>query len=215
VIEMEQADTEVRTAKEDLYAEIDEGVGVPIRRLVAAKGQQVPRAYAHLVGEDDIETEVAVTEYVDGRATSVRRAAERRPEVSHGEFRDAAAIAEPVDVEELTSRLEYLEGEELDTALEGLTGAEAKALLLAGLREARTDEESDQAAEAEAKRQADEKAAEEAKLADEAAAAKAEEEAKVKADEKRQADEAKAKKAAANKARSGGANKARRSARKK
>lgn len=88
---MEQADTEVRIAKQDLYADIDEGDAGTIRRLVAVKGQQVPRAFAHLVDDQDVTNEVPVSDPVVDRATAVRRHAERAPERDHDDYRDAVA----------------------------------------------------------------------------------------------------------------------------
>lgn len=88
---MEQADTEVRIAKSDIYADVDEGDAGTIRRLVAVKGQQVPRAFAHLVDDGDVTDEVPTSDPVATRASAVRRHAERAPEMDHEDYREAVA----------------------------------------------------------------------------------------------------------------------------
>jgi hypothetical protein len=84
---------EVRIAKKTVVAEVDEGYGAKIPRVVAIEGQQVPAVYADLVDDKDVDTEVAMT-----RSTTDRRAAaaEEREEPDHEDHRETVAAPAPV-----------------------------------------------------------------------------------------------------------------------
>lgn len=88
---------EVRIAKKDVIAEVDEG-GVKVTRKVAIEGQPVPAAYADLVDDKDVDTEVEKT-----RMTGDRRAAaedEDREPPDHDDHRATAAA--PAEIKRRT-----------------------------------------------------------------------------------------------------------------
>lgn len=90
---------QVRYAKKDVYADVENEFGTPVKTKVAVEGQPVPRAYAALVDDKDTTTEIPKTRVSnlvgvgETRSTSDRRAAlaERKTELTHEEARTAAA----------------------------------------------------------------------------------------------------------------------------
>jgi hypothetical protein len=85
----------VQIAKKDLFAEIDDGSGHRVRRLIARRGQEVPPAFADLVDDSDVSKDTAKTRSLLGRSTPERIAGLEVEEPDHAAARAAAGIREP------------------------------------------------------------------------------------------------------------------------
>lgn len=89
------AEEKALIAKQNIYAEVDDGDGVKVKRLVAVEGQEVPRAFRDLVDSKQVTSEQPKTRL--DRSTTSRRRERERQEPDHAEARAAAAAVPAQD----------------------------------------------------------------------------------------------------------------------
>jgi len=118
----------VLIAKQDIYAEIDNGYGQKIKQLVAREGQEVPAAFEEYVDSEDVTSELAKTRSLVSHPAAHRRdrVDAERVEPEHTDVRAAAAVTEPVATAAADSEL-VAENESLREQLAEAQQAQAAA----------------------------------------------------------------------------------------